>query len=131
MSPTANATVYIDYDNTGNPDDYEVLDVDYLHSTMIRDTTDHDMSGALIFATEKGSGVDGPAVSFASAWGQDPAVSRYDQHLSLDLGTTVIPFDKIAGTKKGPGKAVPGETLEFVISIENFGQIEVSFVHGR
>lgn len=124
VSPTADATIYIDYDNSGNPNDYEVQDVDHLQSFMIRDTTDHDMSGALIFATKKGSGVDGPAVSFASAWGQDPAVSRYDQHLSLDLGTTVIPFDKIAGTKTGPAKASPGETLEFVISIENFGQTE-------
>jgi uncharacterized repeat protein (TIGR01451 family) len=94
---------------------------------MIRDTRDKDMSGAIIFAVQRGSGVDGVPVDFASAWGQDPAVSRDTQEISLDLGTAVLPFPTVRANKVVDKKeAAPGDILTYTISILNVGQTIVN-----
>lgn len=122
VTPVQNADVYIDYQNTGtNP---QKIEVDALRSVMIRDTTDHDMSGAIIFAVERGqSPATGTPVDFASAWGQDPAVSRSYQSISLDLGTAVLPFPTVRANKVVDKKeAAPGDILTYTISVQNVGQ---------
>jgi uncharacterized repeat protein (TIGR01451 family) len=79
-------------------------------------------SGAAIFATEKGSGPDGPPVDIAAAWGQDPSISEAYQSISLDLGTVVVPFLLVRVTKKVDKEIVkPGETLTYTIRIINVG----------
>jgi uncharacterized repeat protein (TIGR01451 family) len=121
LVPLKNADVYIDYQNTGaNP---EKIQVNAYQSVMIRDTRDHDMSGAIIFAVERGAGVDGVPVDFASAWGQDPAVSRDTQAISLDLGTAVLPFPTVRANKVVDKKeAAPGDILTYTITVLNVGQ---------
>ena len=97
LSPVADADIYIDYGNTGANQVKTSLKA--LQSTKIRDPTDNDMSGAMIFAVVPGSGKDGSPVDIAAAWGQDPTVSYYSQSLSFDLGTTVLPFTLVKVSK--------------------------------
>lgn len=125
VSPVADADIYVDYQNTGA--NYDVFPVNKYQSIMIRDTNDHDMSGCIIFATDKGSGPDGRPVDFASAWGQDPSVSKDVQAISLDLGTTVLPFPTVI-TKKEVDKdvAYPGDILTYKITVMNVGQSHVA-----
>jgi len=123
VSPMEWADIYIDYQNTGG--NYEKITLKKFQSAMIRDKTDTDMSGALIFATQKDSGPDGPPVDIAAAWGQDPAVSRASQSISLDLGTVVLPFTTIRVQKTARTIAQTGEELTYTIKIVNVGQTMV------
>lgn len=93
---------------------------------MIRDSADHDMSGAIIFATRMSdNSPNGTPVKIASAWGQDPSVSRNDQDISLDLGTAVLPFSSMRVTMKpSRGKAKPGDTIYFTVDVLNVGQVD-------
>ena len=121
VSPMKDADIYVDYQNIGSG--YDVYPVSKFQSIMIRDTFDHDMSGAVIFARAKDAGVDGTPVDFASAWGQDPSVSRDLQAISLDLGTAVLPFPTIR-SRKEVDKAIasPGDVLTYSIFVSNVGQ---------
>lgn len=124
ISPVADADIYVDYQNTGSG--YVKIPMKRLQSKMLRDTLDHDMSGAIVFATKTGTGPTGEPVDIAAAWGQDPAVSRQDQQISLDLGTTVLPFSTIR-VKKIVDLAVAstGDILTYTITVQNVGQTEI------
>lgn len=63
-------------------------------------------------------------MKFASAWGQDPAVSRDTQSISLDLGTTVVPMSTLVAKKTAVGEISPGEVLTYTIEVENFSQVD-------
>lgn len=43
LSPVADADFWVDYQNSGDPSQYEKVFVKALGSTMVRDTGDHDM----------------------------------------------------------------------------------------
>ena len=59
----------------------------------------------------------------AASWGQDPIVSKPVQSISLDLGTTVLPFANLRVTKVVDKEYVsPGESLIYTIRIYNLGQ---------
>lgn len=124
ICPVADADVYVDYQNTGSG--YTKIPLKKLQSRMLRDTKDHDMSGAIIFATQPGSGPTGIPVDIAAAWGQDASVSLADQAFSLDLGTTVLPFSTVR-VKKVVDKvlASPGDILTYTIVVQNVGQTEI------
>jgi uncharacterized repeat protein (TIGR01451 family) len=101
---------------------------------MVSDTSDDDMSGALIFATVKGSGKVGPQVPFAAAWGQNPefvGLRMQDQQLSLDLGTLVPVLTTINVCKRVElavdncvdGNVSPTDVLKYTIKVSNMGQV--------
>jgi uncharacterized repeat protein (TIGR01451 family) len=107
-----------------------------LESKVIKDVTDTDMSSALIFATEGGTGTAGKSVKIAAAWGQNLAdvdLTWDDQNRSLDLGTVVIPFPSIKVSKtvellhdnNADGEISPGDDLMYRIRVSNVGQVDI------
>jgi len=76
VTPTQDADIYVDYNNSGDPNDYAIFPTDQLRTLKLADKGDTDMSGAVIFATKPGTGHTGPPVDIAAAWGQNPEVSR-------------------------------------------------------
>jgi uncharacterized repeat protein (TIGR01451 family) len=123
VSVVEDADLYIDYKNAGTG--YSKLPMKKLQSARIRDKSDTDMSGAIIFATKPGTGPTGIPVDIATAWGQDASVSYNTQAISLDLGTTIVPFSTIR-VKKSVDKAIayPGDILTYTIRIQNVGQVD-------
>ena len=66
----SDADVFIDRRHMGSG--FDIVEVDTLDSALI----DMDnFSRAIVFATEKGSGLDGYPVNFAGAWGRNDVVS--------------------------------------------------------
>jgi uncharacterized repeat protein (TIGR01451 family) len=135
VAPVSDATIYIDYNNDGEID-YE-RNLTYLHSAILYDPNDDDMSGALIFATKQGSGRNGTQVKIAAAWGQNPpgvGMSAKQQRISLDLGTLVPPLPTIDVVKRVDlfidndcdGKISPGDVLKYTIRISNIGQVDIA-----
>jgi uncharacterized repeat protein (TIGR01451 family) len=123
VTPVEDADIYIDYDNDGLG--LAVFPRKALTSSKFVDI-DQDMSGALIFATKSGTGIGGPPVDIAAAWGQDPAVSRLLQSISLDLGTVVRPFPNVRASKLVDKAVVkPGEILTYTIKLLNSGQTDL------
>jgi uncharacterized repeat protein (TIGR01451 family) len=119
VTPTADADIYIDYDNSGA--NFGVFPRKKLTSSKFIDQ-DHDMSGAFLFATVPGTGPTGPGVPIAVAWGQDPAVSRSVQSISLDLGTVILPFPSLRAAKSADKYEVGlGDTLTYTIKIMSAG----------
>jgi uncharacterized repeat protein (TIGR01451 family) len=119
VTPTADADIYIDYDNSGA--NFGVFSRKKLTSSKFVDK-DHDMSGAFLFATLPKSGPTGPGVPIAVAWGQDPAVSRSMQSISLDLGTVILPFPSLHAAKSADKYEVGfGDTLTYTIKIMSAG----------
>jgi len=117
----------VDYNNTGVPSTYAVFPTNQLISMRFTDPIDTDMSGAVIFATQPGTGWAGPPVDIAAAWGQDPSVSRKLQDLSMDLGTAVLPFTTVRATKVADkDSVVPGEVLTYTIRVSNAGHTPVA-----
>lgn len=89
VAPTEDATVYVDYDNDGTADDN--WNVDYLDSKKISNPNGNkDMSGAVIWATERNAPANGAQVAMAAAWGQDGSKSFSNDYDALDLGTVVV-----------------------------------------
>jgi len=134
VSPAADADFYVDYNNDGVVD--KTFSLKYLTSLAIEDSTDQDMSGALIFATTPGSGPQGPSVKIAAAWGQNAAYVQLtvdDQARSLDLGTCVLPFPTIhvgktvtlAQDNDGDGMISPGDVITYDIRVTNVGQVDI------
>jgi hypothetical protein len=118
ISAMEDADVYVDYNNTGK--DQQKFSIKKLEGIKIADVKDrrNDMSGALIFATKPGTGVNGTQVDIAAAWGQDPSVSEPRQDKSLDLGTVVLPMAGISVFKTADKKVVsPGGLLRYTIRI--------------
>ena len=76
ITPVQNADIYVDYNNTGNPADYKMFPTPQLTSRKFADKSDSDMSGAVIFATQSGTGIYGTPVDIAAAWGQNSEVSK-------------------------------------------------------
>jgi hypothetical protein len=56
VTPVEKADIYVDDNNDGIIDD-TYLDVGFLQSQIVHDTSDQDMSGAIIFATKPNPGV--------------------------------------------------------------------------
>lgn len=124
IAPISDADIYIDYKNSGG--NYTKLPMKKWQSARLRDTSDTDMSGAIIFATQPNTGPNGIPVDIATAWGQDASVSINTQSISLDLGTTIVPFTTIR-VKKIVDKATasPGDILTYTITIQNVGQTDL------
>jgi uncharacterized repeat protein (TIGR01451 family) len=131
VTPTEDADFYVDYQNDGIVDD--VVEVGYLNSTVIHDLADMDMSGAVIFATKRGSGATGQQVNFAAAWGQDPERSGNSDESALDLGTQVVPFSGFQASKivslvddnDNDGAISPGDKIRYTIIASNVGQQDI------
>jgi uncharacterized repeat protein (TIGR01451 family) len=131
VAPIEDATIYVDYQNDGIVDD--IIEVDYLNSKVIHDLADKDMSGAVIFATTRGSGPTGPPVNFAAAWGQDPDRSGNSDESALDLGTQVVPFSSFQASKivslvddnDNDGAISPGDKIRYTIIASNVGQQDI------
>jgi uncharacterized repeat protein (TIGR01451 family) len=134
IAPVSDATIFVDYNNNGTVD--KTYDLNYMNSLVLEDSTTTDMSGALIFATQQGSGQQGPPVNIAVAWGQDAefvTLTTDDQLRSLDLGTTVLPFPvlhvgktvSLAHDVDGDGLIGPGDVITYDIRITNVGQIDI------
>ena len=124
VSPSEDADIYIDLSNSGKPD--AGVSLRALQSIKVTDPYDDDMSGALIYAVLPGSGPRGPGVALSAAWGQDPSVSYQYQGISMDLGTTVLPFTTINVAKLVDKPNVrPGEEMQYTIRISNVGQRQV------
>lgn len=125
------ADVYIDYNNDGVVD--RTIFNFALQSANISDP-DLDMSGAIIYATLRGTGQGGRAVTMAAAWGQNAAVTNGSDTCALDLGTVVIPFPELRATKQaelvndvnGDGLFSPGDKIRYTIRLVNVGQRDMS-----
>ena len=125
ITPTADTTISVDFDNDGTVD--QTIDLERLERAKIFDTSDNDMTGALIFTTD--------GTSIAASWGQDPEES-FRTSPYLDLGTTVPPFPEFSATKdvelvedlNGDGVLNPGEMLIYKISINNDSRSTLSNV---
>lgn len=76
ITPVSNADIYVDYNNTGDINQYVKFPTQQLSSVKFSDKVDSDMSGAVIFATQNGTGVYGIPVDIAAAWGQNSEVSK-------------------------------------------------------
>ena len=145
VTPTENATIYVDYDADGVFDDHFV--VNKLESQLIFDSDDNDMSGAYIYAdndTDDDIDPEGAAVDFAAVWGQDPDrnpsnVSDDDiQDFELDLGTVIFSMPEITAKKNATHADVenadadgdnlfdPGDIIEFSITILNTGAVTIN-----
>lgn len=132
VSPISDATVYVDYQNDGIVDNS--YDVDYLDSQIIDDVIDTDLSGAVIWATERGSGETGPQVAIAAAWGQYAGTTFGGDTDALDLGTVVVPYPPIAATKtlvltndvQSDGVVGYGDTVRYEIEVVNVGPSEIA-----
>jgi hypothetical protein len=61
VTPVADADIYVDYKNAGA--NLTLFSRKALTSTKITDPIDKDMSGAIIFAVEPGSGIGGRSVA--------------------------------------------------------------------
>ena len=84
------------------------------------------MSGALIYAVLPASALRGPRVALSAALGQDPSVPYQYQGISMDLGTTVLPFTTTNVAKPVDKPNVcPGEEMQYTIRISNVGQRQV------
>ena len=124
-SPLEDADVYIDFQNKGF--NTTKFTVPALGSIRVADPKDKDMSGASIFAVKKGTGLDGPSVDIAVAWGQDPSVSRLRQDLSMDMGTVTLPFTNLKISKLvDKTVAEIGDELTYTIRVTNVGQRNVN-----
>jgi uncharacterized repeat protein (TIGR01451 family) len=131
VTPVEDATFYVDYNNDGTIDD--TYNVDYLVSKIINDATDKDMSGAVIYATQRGEDSTGTPVKFAAAWGQDPDRSGNSDESALDLGTLVVPFSgfqaskivELVGDNDNSGNISPGDKIKYTIVVSNVGQNDI------
>ena len=67
-----------------------------------------------------------PFLTVAASWGQDPVVSLTWQNISLDLGTTVLPFFNVIVNKVVDKEYVsPDEYLIYTIRVYNLGQSRI------
>jgi uncharacterized repeat protein (TIGR01451 family) len=120
-SPVEDADVYVDFTNKGF--NMTKFSMKALQSIRVSDPKDKDMSGASIFAVKNGTGVDGPPVDIAVAWGQDPQVSRPNQAISMDMGTVTLPFTNVKVAKLvDKNLANAGDELVYTIRVSNVGQ---------
>lgn len=132
VSPISDATIYVDYENDGDIDG--AYDVDDLNSEMISNPNgSNDMSGAVIWATERGTGPSGPQVAIAAAWGQYAGGTFGGDIDALDLGTVVVPFTPIAATKTlvltndvhNDGVVGYSDTVRYEIEVVNIGPSDI------
>ena len=76
IASSAEAGVYVDLSNSSNSRKQHVMvHLDALYSVRVSEQFDDDMSAALIYAVQPGSGPSGPGVALSAAWGEDPSVS--------------------------------------------------------
>lgn len=132
VSPVSDATIYVDYENDDKWD--ASYDVEYLNSAKITDPNGNkDMSGAVIWATQRNTGPTGPQVAIAAAWGQDASATFGGDLDALDLGTVVVPFTPISATKTlvltddvdGDGVVGYSDTVRYEIELVNVGPSDI------
>jgi uncharacterized repeat protein (TIGR01451 family) len=90
----------------------------------------HVPPGSLLFATEPNSGIHGPPVRFAAAWGQDPATANAE----LNMGIAVLPLPVLQyNIEVDKDTVVPGEPVQYVLTIANYGQKDIDdvMVHAK
>ena len=130
LTPT---TLHVDYD--GDPSTGAItgsdcfgghhdadISVGALASTRIVDLSDSDMTGARIYTCD--------STKIAGAWGEDPATAPggspgFDAGYTLIPSTTMI-VDKSASVltdANGDGRAGPGDTLTYDVSIADAGSL--------
>lgn len=123
LTPDKAADVYIDRRHIGG--DYDKIELGELESGVIAGMV---LSGAIIFATKKGSGIAGYPVNFAGAWGSNAAgesAISADGGSAIKIGVTLLPYNVFGKSKKkGPGSIKVGETIKYEIVIENLGHVE-------
>lgn len=123
ITPDADADIVIDRRHIGSG--YDIVEAKELESVELQM---EELSGAIVFATEKGSGVGGFGVNIAGAWGRNPAVPNENHSRggpSFKGGVTLLPYDVFGkSTKKGPGTVKAGEQIDYEIVIENLGPLE-------
>ncbi len=123
------ARLYVDYD--GDPTTGPKIDPNGQHYNVHYDLapyqfvkiydTDNDQTGMHLYTVDK-------QIHIAAAWGEDPTTAVYNLP-ALDVGTEVFssPYallDKsarVVNDLDGDGEADPGETLEYEITVHNFG----------
>jgi len=131
VTAVADADIYIDYNNDGEVD--ETIELDELDGLELTDD-DEDMSGAVIWATKRGSGRNGEGVDIAAAWGQKAKLSKSGDRFAMDLGTVVVPFEPIRTScsveiledNDNNGVMSPGDVVEETITFVNVGQTSIS-----
>ena len=134
-------TLHVDYDGDpatgtigtadcfGGQHDADIS-VGALASTRIIDVSDSDMTGARIYTCD--------GTKIAGAWGEDPANAPSGSP-GFDAGYTLIPsttmiVDKTASVltdANGDGKASPGDTLTYDVSIADAGSLAFTNVRRR
>lgn len=115
VSGEHDADLYVDEDNRGtNVVQYKL--------PQLKSAKLNIPPGSLLFATEPDSGVHGPPVRFAAAWGQDPAALSAE----MDLGVAVLPLTILQYHLKAESETiVPGEAMQYVLTIANYGQTNI------
>lgn len=130
-------TLCVDYDRDGSID--LVRPTTRLEMVRLTDNSDNDMTGALIYSINNGSGTcDTTAASatqtdLAVAWGQDPQFATTGSP-ALDLGTTVLGVPNYAVSKRvellrdadNSGHITPGDTIRFIIEVDNYGALPLN-----
>lgn len=132
VAALTDASVYVDYENDDSWD--EVHEISFLESVRISDPNgDKDLSGAIIWAVEPGTGPNGPQVAIAAAWGQYAGDAFGGDTDALDLGTVVVPFAPIVATKGvelvedtgDNGMIGNGDTIKYIIEVVNVGPSDI------
>lgn len=125
VTPVKDAKIYVDYDNDGVVD-YTTPTVKSLQSRRFKDDSDHDMTGAMIYAKDS----NGAFVDIAVAWGQFGRYSGSNDYSAQDLGTVIPPLQSVqvkSAVKPQEGvKCIGGGTLEWTTRIVNVGPTSVA-----
>ncbi len=125
VTAASDTTVCVDFDDDGTADQNFALTA--LQSLRITDS-DGDMTTARIFSSTNTLCLDADGAILAGAWGQDPA-NAPTGNPALDMGTTVLGISALSVIKQsvlvvdlnGDGYISPGDTLQYIIDIENPG----------
>jgi len=117
--------IYVDRNNNGTPDEADGHNAVAFESKRFDDTSDNDMSGAIIYATKQ----DGTGhVNIAAAWGQNSYHSYSGDNQALDMGTVVLPYPRVRVTKIGRniGPGTNGPRMLYTILVQNLGQTDIT-----
>ncbi|WP_374687221.1 hypothetical protein, partial [Promineifilum sp.] len=150
VTPTCQTFFYVDWDNDGTPDkvdfngDNDVTDtnvnglnettsnngfqVSLLQSARLFDASDRDQTGAYLYTKTAANNGGTGGCAFAAAWGEDPRTASVGRP-GLDLGTIIVSLKSVETSKASNllvdadsnGVVSPGDTLQYLITIENTG----------
>ncbi len=150
VTPTCQTFFYVDWNNDGTPDKVDFngdndtndanvdgldettsntgFQVTTLKSVRLFDASDRDQTGAYIYTKTLAGNEGTGGCDFAAAWGEDPRVASVSRP-GLDLGTIVVSLKAVETSKASNllidadnnGVVSPGDTLQYLITIENTG----------